>query len=46
VTGWGQAADKDKAFDAGFDHHWVKPVKPSVALELCNAAAARRGASA
>jgi PAS domain S-box-containing protein len=42
VTGWGQETDKDQAFEAGFDHHWVKPVEPSIALELCNATAARR----
>jgi PAS domain S-box-containing protein len=42
VTGWGQDTDKDLAFEAGFDHHWVKPVDSSVALELCNATAVRR----
>jgi signal transduction histidine kinase/ActR/RegA family two-component response regulator len=26
VTGWGQADDKRKAADAGFDHHLTKPV--------------------
>jgi two-component system, sensor histidine kinase len=26
VTGWGQAKDKQRAFEAGFDHHLVKPV--------------------
>jgi signal transduction histidine kinase len=26
VTGWGQAADKKRAGQAGFDHHLVKPV--------------------
>ncbi|MBI2769830.1 MAG: response regulator [Burkholderiales bacterium] len=26
LTGWGQALDKTKARDAGFDHHFVKPV--------------------
>jgi CheY-like chemotaxis protein len=41
VTGWGQDSDKDQAFEAGFDHHWVKPVEPSLALELCDATAAR-----
>jgi CheY-like chemotaxis protein len=28
VTGWGQAEDKRRANDAGFDHHLVKPVDP------------------
>jgi PAS domain S-box-containing protein len=26
ITGWGQEADKKKAFAAGFDHHLTKPV--------------------
>jgi PAS domain S-box-containing protein len=28
ITGWGQQADKDKAQEAGFDLHLVKPVGP------------------
>jgi signal transduction histidine kinase/CheY-like chemotaxis protein len=26
VTGWGQDADRERALEAGFDHHLVKPV--------------------
>lgn len=26
VTGWGQDKDKQRAYEAGFDHHWVKPI--------------------
>jgi signal transduction histidine kinase/CheY-like chemotaxis protein len=26
ATGWGQEADKQLAFDAGFDHHLTKPI--------------------
>ncbi len=26
LTGWGQDKDKERASDAGFDLHWVKPV--------------------
>jgi signal transduction histidine kinase/ActR/RegA family two-component response regulator len=26
VTGWGQARDQSRAFEAGFDRHFVKPV--------------------
>lgn len=26
VTGWGQEQDRARAFEAGFDLHWVKPV--------------------
>ncbi len=27
VTGWGQDKDRQMAFEAGFDHHMVKPVR-------------------
>ena len=26
LTGWGQEEDKRKATEAGFDHHFTKPV--------------------
>ena len=26
VTGWGQAEDKQRSRDAGFDHHLTKPI--------------------
>jgi CheY-like chemotaxis protein len=42
VTGWGKSSDRDQALAAGFDDHWVKPIDPSKALELCSAAAAAR----
>ena len=29
LTGWGQADDKRKAQEAGFDHHFTKPVDPA-----------------
>jgi CheY-like chemotaxis protein len=28
LTGWGQEDDKRKALQAGFDHHFTKPVDP------------------
>jgi CheY-like chemotaxis protein len=34
VTGWGQKADKDRAAASGFDHHFTKPVEPTVLSEL------------
>jgi CheY-like chemotaxis protein len=34
VTGWGQAADKQAAADAGFDHHLVKPLAPDDLLDV------------
>jgi len=30
LTGWGQDADRRKSHEAGFDHHLVKPVDPTV----------------
>jgi PAS domain S-box-containing protein len=32
LTGWGQESDRQKAIEAGFDHHLTKPVDPD-ALE-------------
>jgi two-component system, sensor histidine kinase len=29
ITGWGQAADREAALRAGFDHHLTKPVDPA-----------------
>jgi CheY-like chemotaxis protein len=34
ITGWGQEADKQRAFAAGFDHHLTKPVDPRQLNEL------------
>ncbi|HEX4963291.1 MAG TPA: ATP-binding protein [Thermoanaerobaculia bacterium] len=34
LTGWGQAEDKLRSRDAGFDHHLVKPVEPAVLERL------------
>lgn len=30
LTGWGQEEDKRRTRAAGFDHHFVKPVEPSI----------------
>ena len=42
VTGWGQEADRQKAREAGFDVHLVKPVELGV---LANALEERNGAT-
>ncbi|MDE1181703.1 ATP-binding protein [Paraburkholderia sp.] len=34
VTGWGQQQDKQAAIEAGFDHHFTKPVDPRDLLRL------------
>jgi CheY-like chemotaxis protein len=27
ITGWGQQKDRERALDAGFDHHMTKPIE-------------------
>ncbi len=34
VTGFGMAEDRKRSFDAGFDHHLVKPVDPRSIIKL------------
>jgi CheY-like chemotaxis protein len=34
VSGYGQAADRQRAQEAGFDRHFVKPVKLEALLQL------------
>ncbi|UQA57193.1 response regulator [Polyangium aurulentum] len=34
MTGWGQDEDRARSKEAGFDHHLVKPVEPSVLSTL------------
>ncbi len=34
VTGWGQAGDRLRSQEAGFDHHVVKPVDPAALAKL------------
>jgi len=34
VTGYGHASDRERAFQAGFDHHLVKPVRLTSVLEV------------
>jgi signal transduction histidine kinase/ActR/RegA family two-component response regulator len=41
ITGWGQERDRREAKDAGFDHHFVKPVSVEQILELLAEARAR-----
>ena len=41
LTGWGQPEDRNRSLAAGFDHHLVKPVDPSM-LERCLLAAPAR----
>ena len=34
LTGWGQEDDRRRSREAGFDHHFVKPVDPDELQEL------------
>ena len=43
LTGWGQEEDKRKAAEAGFDHHFTKPVSPG---DIANLMTQLRAASA
>ena len=44
ITGWAREADRQRAYEAGFDRHLVKPIEPHV-LEalLCEAKGRGRG---
>ena len=43
LTGWGQADDRNRSAAAGFDHHVVKPVDPSMLERLLAAPAKKKG---
>jgi len=34
VTGWGQAQDRQRTAEAGFDYHLIKPVMPEALTQL------------
>ena len=34
VTGWGQPEDRRRTLEAGFDHHFIKPVEVGVIVEV------------
>ena len=42
VTGWGQSEDKRRAHEAGFDHHFTKPLDLDAFSTFLNDALARR----
>ena len=43
-TGWGQEADRDRAHEAGFDFHLVKPIEPDALLRMLDVAPAWQAA--
>lgn len=34
LTGWGQPGDKQRAKEAGFDHHFTKPIDLAALLQV------------
>ena len=38
ITGWGQDEDRQRAREAGFDHHFTKPVDYAALLEVVDGA--------
>lgn len=42
LTGWGQAEDRQRTKEAGFDHHLVKPVDVAKLNELLESSKLRR----
>ncbi|HZN02899.1 MAG TPA: ATP-binding protein, partial [Candidatus Polarisedimenticolia bacterium] len=42
ITGWGQIEDRQRTFEAGFDHHLVKPVDPDLLASLLASLHAKR----
>jgi hypothetical protein len=43
LTGWGQPDDRNRSLAAGFDHHVVKPVDPSMLERLLAAPGKKKG---
>ncbi len=43
LTGWGQPDDRSRSLAAGFDHHVVKPVDPSMLERLLGATPKKKG---
>jgi PAS domain S-box-containing protein len=41
ITGWGQDRDKARAVEAGFNHHFTKPIEPDALLDLLRLDAAK-----
>ena len=46
ITGWGQEDDRQRARDAGFNHHFTKPVDFDVLLDLIDRESPRSAARA
>ena len=42
LTGWGQAADRQRSAEAGFDVHLLKPADPTLVCQLVENPTRRR----
>jgi CheY-like chemotaxis protein len=42
LTGYGHEQDVERSYDAGFNHHFVKPTDPQVICELLTRVASER----
>jgi CheY-like chemotaxis protein len=45
ITGYGQASDRERALQAGFDFHLVKPAEPTQVLRMIDEALQHRNES-
>jgi len=45
LTGWGQAEDRRRSNEAGFDHHLVKPADPAQVAKLIGATSSPKAAT-
>ena len=45
ITGWGRSEDRQRATEAGFEHHLVKPFEPEALVSLLARIAAGLGGS-
>lgn len=45
VTGWGEGRDRERAYEAGFDHHVVKPASGAILREILDQAEQRMAAA-
>jgi PAS domain S-box-containing protein len=43
VTGWGQAMDRERSKESGFDHHFVKPISETALAAVLEGAAGAEG---
>lgn len=45
ITGWGEGRDRERAYEAGFDHHVVKPASGAILRDVIGRAEDRIAAA-